>query len=401
MVEFKFTPHMETVSNLTWAVTSSIGACLCFLVLLVIGAVWLHPKSRPHLDRVSFRNLIFGISSAVGGTMTHDGFLCGFSIFILQFTLQISSFLLFCIALNLQLVVVNGFNGQNLEKFYIAFSFVMSAVLVIPPYAANQYGWDPLEQDCWYKNDNPRQRLAWQISTQMAWTALTAIGEIIASFSVMLFMLKHHVRTRRVFVSTQSVSRMESTSHVLHANSYKRIILRIALYPLASCFVNLLSIFTALHSTIADGIHNQTDYNILLLSDSLYGIRPILYALLAASDPALVRGVKTLYRTVIHGTHPSDSITDKEHTADEGQSNGLVVHIELTTIHESFGPEHEEDRSPKQTELELGLGDSLAGDRETPSESTLQVFPSRRHSTTIQRREEILRRDQLDFNKCI
>lgn len=114
-----------------------------------------------------------------------------------------------------------------------------------------------------------------------------------------------------------------------------------------------------------------------------------------------MRGVKTLYRTVIHGTHPSDSITDKEHTADEGQSNGLVVHIELTTIHESFGPEREEDRSPKQTELELGLGDSLAGDRETPSESTLQVFPSRRHSTTIQRREEILRRDQLDFNKCI
>ena len=113
-----------------------------------------------------------------------------------------------------------------------------------------------------------------------------------------------------------------------------------------------------------------------------------------------MRGVKTLYRAVIHGTHPSDSITDREHTADEGQSDGLVVHIELTTIHDSFGPKRE-DRSPKQTELELGLGDPLADNRETPSESTLQVFPSRRHSTTIQRREEILRRDQLDFNKCI
>ncbi|KAJ3739087.1 hypothetical protein DFH05DRAFT_1407764 [Lentinula detonsa] len=281
-------------SNLLWAVTSAVGAGLCFLVLLAISAVWWHPTSRPHLDRVSFRivmialfaNMIFGIASAVGGTMTHGGFLCGFSIFVLQWTLQISSFLLFSIALNLQLVVVNGFNGQNLEKFYIIVSLVFATVLTVPPYAANQYGWDPLEQDCWYKNDNLGQRLAWQISTQMAWTAITALGEIIASTSVMLFMVKHHVRTRRVFLSTQSISRSSSNSpQVIHANSYKRIILRIALYPLASCFVNLLSIFTALHSTIADGIHNQTDYNILLLSDFLYGGRAIVYALLAASDP--------------------------------------------------------------------------------------------------------------------
>ncbi|KAJ3983470.1 hypothetical protein F5890DRAFT_1387507, partial [Lentinula detonsa] len=327
-------------SNLLWAVTSAVGAGLCFLVLLAISAVWWHPTSRPHLDRVSFRivmialfaNMIFGIASAVGGTMTHGGFLCGFSIFVLQWTLQISSFLLFSIALNLQLVVVNGFNGQNLEKFYIIVSLVFATVLTVPPYAANQYGWDPLEQDCWYKNDNLGQRLAWQISTQMAWTAITALGEIIASTSVMLFMVKHHVRTRRVFLSTQSISRSTSNSpQVIHANSYKRIILRIALYPLASCFVNLLSIFTALHSTIADGIHNQTDYNILLLSDFLYGGRAIVYALLAASDPALIRGVKTLYR-VNRGTHASNTDFGKQYsTADnQGRSDGLVVHVELT-----------------------------------------------------------------------
>ncbi|KAJ3732725.1 hypothetical protein DFJ43DRAFT_1072590 [Lentinula guzmanii] len=407
-------------SNLLWAVTSAVGAGLCFLVLLAISAVWWHPTSRPHLDRVSFRivmialfaNMIFGIASAVGGTMTHGGFLCGFSIFVLQWTLQISSFLLFSIALNLQLVVVNGFNGQNMEKFYIIVSFVFATVLTVPPYAANQYGWDPLEQDCWYKNDNLGQRLAWQISTQMAWTAITALGEIIASTSVMLFMVKHHVRTRRVFLSTQSISRSSSNSpQVIHANSYKRIILRIALYPLASCFVNLLSIFTALHSTIADGIHNQTDYNILLLSDFLYGGRAIVYALLAASDPALIRGVKTLYR-VIRGTHAPDTDSGKQYsTADnQGRSDGLVVHVELTAINEAYAHDLEE-RTPKQTELGfLGTTKDPQPHEESRPVNLTRASPNlpelhrtSRNFTTldIQRREEALRKEEAAFNKQI
>ncbi|KAJ4478814.1 hypothetical protein C8J55DRAFT_514958 [Lentinula edodes] len=418
MAEDVFTPHMEAVSNLLWAVTSAVGAGLCFFVLLVIAAVWSYPLTRSHLDRVSFRivtialvaNMIFGIASAVGGTMTHGGFLCGFSIFVLQLTLQISSFLLFCIALNLQLVVVHGFNGQSMEKYYIIFSLVFASVLVIPPYAANQYGWDPLEQDCWYKNDNPSQRLAWQISTQMAWTAITSIGEITASTSVMVFMLKHHVRTRRVFVSTQSISRNSSNSpQVIHANSYKRIILRIALYPLASCFVNLLSIFTALHSTIADGIHNQTDYNILLLSDFLYGGRAIVYALLAASDPALVRGVKALYR-IIRGTHASDTDVGKHYPTmdDQSQSNGLVVHIELTTVHDSFGHELEEERTPKQTEMGLpGIPEDKRINEPQPVNSARASLELRRRTSRnltgldIRRREEALREEEAAFNKQI
>jgi hypothetical protein len=44
----------------------------------------------------------------------------------------------------------------------------------------------------------------------------------------------------------------------------------LALYPLVSCIINLLSIATALHSTISGGIHNVTDYNILLLSRSFF-----------------------------------------------------------------------------------------------------------------------------------
>ncbi|KAJ3827101.1 hypothetical protein F5880DRAFT_1540058 [Lentinula raphanica] len=415
--DYVFTAHKGRVSNLLWAVTSAVGAGLCFFVLLAIGTVWSHPTSRPHLDRVSFRivtialfaNMIFGIASAVGGTRTSGGFICGFSIFVLQLTLQISSFLLFCIALNLQLVVVHGFNGQILEKFYIILSFGFAAVLAVPPYAANQYGWDPLEHDCWYKNDDLGQRLAWQIATQMAWTAITAIGEIIASASVMYFMVKHHVRTRRVFLSTHSISRTSSDSpQVIHANSYKRIILRIALYPLASCFVNLLSIFTALHSTIADGIHNQTDYNILLLSDFLYGGRAIVYALLAATDPALVRGVRTLYR-VMRGSDISDTDIGKHSSSDQGQSTGgLVVRIELSTIHESFGVVSEGGRSPKEAELAHPKGapadhtqHDIDASRAFPDSPEANRRLSRNLTMNMQRREEALRKEEAAFNRQI
>ncbi|KAJ7348591.1 hypothetical protein DFH08DRAFT_779030 [Mycena albidolilacea] len=295
---FEFTPHMTVVSNNLWAVTSAVGAGLCFLVLVIIAAVWSYPKSRAHLDRVSFRvviyvvfaNMLFGTASAIGGTRAGPGFLCGFSIFILQLTLQFSGFLLFSIALNLQLVVVHGKNGQRLEKYYLIGSALLAFALVIPPYAAHQYGWDPLEQDCWYTNDDRSQRIAWQVGTQTAWTFLTVIGELICSTKVLIFLFRHDLRLRKVFtLATGSMfhaSRASSTApQMIKATKYKSVILRVALYPAFSCVVNLLSIATVLHSTIANGIHNTTDYNVLLLSDFLYGGRAIVYGLLAASDP--------------------------------------------------------------------------------------------------------------------
>jgi len=45
---------------------------------------------------------------------------------------------------------------------------------------------------------------------------------------------------------------------------------------------------------------------------------------------------QTLYQIIIHGhTHSSDSPTVREDTADKGQLNGRVAHIELATIHDS------------------------------------------------------------------
>ncbi|KIK63393.1 hypothetical protein GYMLUDRAFT_72083 [Collybiopsis luxurians FD-317 M1] len=401
---------MDKLSNTLWGTTSAVGAGLCLLVFVIIIVVWLHPESRPCFDRVSFRivtvaliaNMTFAISSSVAGLTIHDGFMCGFSIFVLQSSQQISSLLVLCVALNLQLVVVNGVNGRNMEKFYFIFSFLLSAALVIPPYAANQYGWDPLEHVCWYKNDNLKERLVWQIGTQMAWTGLAAVAEIGISISVLLFLLSHHVRMHRIFVSTST----SISPQVIHSNSFRLIILRIGLYPIASCFVNLLTVFTALHSTISNGIHSRADYDILLLSDALYGIRPIVYALLAASDPALVRGVKTLYK-VFRGTHIPDSSIGKPST--QNQSNAVVVHIELATF-QDHGPVE----SHSQGEAKLGSVDHKnqpAAEETPPDFSRVRGSFQRRDDGPenggdsqvweVLRREEAMKQEMAALNRQI
>lgn len=111
-----------------------------------------------------------------------------------------------------------------------------------------------------------------------------------------------------------------------------------------------------------------------------------------------MRGVTTLYRAIIYGSHSSVSADSKEHSAGEGQSNGIVVHIELTTIHDS---EREEDDSPKQTEIGLRLGNETHPESDAGA-PPLQLPSRSGHST--QRRDEAFRRDQSlidDFNKRI
>ncbi|KAJ7171316.1 hypothetical protein C8R46DRAFT_1190684 [Mycena filopes] len=357
---FVFTDELVVLSNQLWAVTAIIGAVLCGVVLLVIGIVATNPASRQHLDRVSFRilvwalaaNTIFGVTNAIGGKFTGPTWTCGFTIFWLQFTLELSSFLLFAIALNLQLVVVHQVNGQKMEKYYVLGSFLISAGLTIPPYAAKQYGWDPLVEDCWYSNPDTKARLAWQIGTQLFWTLFTVVGEIVTAGTVVIYMIQHQMRKARTLAaSTDSRTRSRSGSvvattnqRVAHANVYRGIIFRIVMYPIASALINLTSVACVIHATANDGVHDWTGYRVLLLSDFVYGGRAILYALLAATDPALVRAARTSiahYRGMTTTTFTSGGRSTTEAGGmggtplDSKAQQHLSVHIELSTIYQA------------------------------------------------------------------
>ncbi|KAL0568958.1 hypothetical protein V5O48_013012 [Marasmius crinis-equi] len=348
---FVFTDRLVDISNNLWAITGIVGAVLCGLVVLVIGIIALNPVSRPHLDRVSFRilvcallaNTVFGITNAVGGKFTGPTWWCGFTIWLLQLTLEMSSLLLFSIALNLQLVVVHRVNGKKMERFYIFGSIIFALCLTVPPYAAKQYGWDPLVLDCWYSNPNQKERLAWQIGTQLFWTGLFVAGEFITSFTVVIYMIHHQVRRNRLQTSASSTtgSRTRSRSgsvvaannQVAHANVYRGIIFRIVLYPIASALMNLTSVVCVIHATKEGGVHNWTGYRILLLSDFVYGGRAVVYALLAATDPALVRAAKAFIQHS-RGKYPMySSGLNSTLRSTESKNQNLSVHIELSTIH--------------------------------------------------------------------
>ncbi|KAL0572639.1 hypothetical protein V5O48_009325 [Marasmius crinis-equi] len=291
--------------------------------------------------------MLFGIASAVGGTRTGPGFICGFSIFVLQLTLQFSGFLLFCIALNLQLVVVHGMNGKRLEKFYLIGSTVLAFALVVPPYAAHQYGWDPLEKDCWYTNDNRGQRIAWQVGTQVAWTFFTVIGELICSIIVLTFLLRHNLNFRRVFnpTTTSSIQASRGTRstapRVVKATRYKSIIVRVG--------------------------------------DFLYGGRAIVYALLAATDPALIRGVKSLVQIGLGRESMGLNTTAKDPTSmASSNSNGVVVHIELSSF-QSPPPGHPPPPEHRDSKVHptSSSNATLKRDVEVSALNTHDIYPNR------------------------
>ncbi|KAJ6486266.1 hypothetical protein DFH09DRAFT_390112 [Mycena vulgaris] len=324
---FVFTDNLVNISNQLWAITAMVGAALCGKVLVVIGIVAMNPVSRPHLDRVSFRilvwallaNTVFGIANAVSAKFRGPTWACGFTIFLLQFTLEMSSFLLFSIALNLQLVVIHQINGQKMEKFYVFGSIIISLCLTVPPYAAKQYGWNPLAQDCWYSSENQKERLAWQIGTQLFWTLLTVAGEVSTASAVIIYIVRHQLRNRK-YLATGTGSRMRPRSgsavpvnnRVVDATVYRSVIFRIAIYPVVSAVINLTSVACVIHITQEDGVHNWTGYSVLLVSDFVYGGRAVLYALLAATDPGLVRAVRAFIQS---------------------KKQDLPVQIELSTIH--------------------------------------------------------------------
>ncbi|KAJ6574221.1 hypothetical protein B0H19DRAFT_935020 [Mycena capillaripes] len=296
--------------NQLWAITAMIGAALCGSVLVVIGIVAMNPVSRPHLDRVSFRilvwallaNTVFGIVNAVSGKFTGPTRACGFTIFLLQLTLEMSSFLLFSIALNLQLVVIHQLNGQKMEKFYIFGSIIISLCLTVPPYAANQYGWNLLAQDCWYSNENQKERLAWQIGTQLFWTLLTVAGEVSTALTVIIYIVRHKLTIELLMPPSTEMGLGESDAsdanaapQILFHFAHRNVIFRIIIYPVVSAVINLTSVACVIHIT-QNGVHNWTGYSVLSgtsliashsdeIGDFVYGGRAVLYALLAATDP--------------------------------------------------------------------------------------------------------------------
>ncbi|KAJ7784214.1 hypothetical protein B0H16DRAFT_1446469 [Mycena metata] len=119
-------------------------------------AAW-NPVSRRYLNRASFRLLIYAliaytlptdVSSVLIG---YSGCMicavklgpspaCGGTAWFANVCILFAAIMFFSIALNLQLVLVHGVNGQGMEKYYLSATAIMVLVCTIPPYAAGAFG---------------------------------------------------------------------------------------------------------------------------------------------------------------------------------------------------------------------------------------------------------------------
>ncbi|KAF7341139.1 hypothetical protein MVEN_01848500 [Mycena venus] len=284
------------------------GVALTVILLAAIAYLQWNPVSRPHLDRVSFRliiytliaNLIFGSMMFANMKETTPG--CSLVAFLGVTSPLFSACMSCCVALNLQLVLVYSVNGNMMEKFYILGTVFVCLACSIPTLAAGEFGWYATNGACWLRAPTPTVQLDWLLATYSVPTLLMSTVEVFSFVNILIFMLRHEIRSRSLRADTSTMSTSASESGIVTLASglpkhpvvkFRSMIIRIALYPLLSCFLSstacVLDVYSVLHPDL-------TDFNINLRTTNLciYSFRPLLYTLLAATDPSFIRAVRSL-----------------------------------------------------------------------------------------------------------
>ncbi|KAJ7736288.1 hypothetical protein B0H16DRAFT_1695408 [Mycena metata] len=336
------------------------GAGLTVVLLALYAYAAWYPVSRKHLDRVSFRllvyallaNLTFGIVFLIVTLVPFPGWECGFLMFLSNLSLEFSAGMFFCIGINLPLVLTFNLNGQRMEKYYIMGTALISGVCTIVPYASGQFGWDTAANQCWYRSADPASRLRWFVGTQTFWLLFASFGEVVA----FLITVGHLVTYERL--ATDLRSRPDAKLHETYSSSISRnlrmrdpvvrnMILRVGLYPFVSCLLSISTSTLDLHGLIYTA---PTEFNLRLgLADiALFSARALIYGLLAATDPSFLRAIRVL--------HPGSKILSdlESNSQGAGPCFSTVLEFPLATV--------ESERGKDDMLESLELGQTTKGD---------------------------------------
>ncbi|KAF7343982.1 hypothetical protein MVEN_01687400 [Mycena venus] len=281
------------------------GVGLTTILLALYGYAAWNPVSRRYLDRVSFRllvyalgaNLLFGVLVIPESFTGHPRqWQCALLSFICNLSLMVSAGMFFCIGLNLPLVIVYSVNGQKMEKYYITGIFFISFICGLAPYASGNYGWNAATHSCWYRSTDSAAMLYWLISTQTFWIMFFAMGEVCAFLRIVLYLFQYQLDMRRWATDNQTSCSSDVSRHpVFSLRMLRNVILRIGLYPLVSC---TLTIFTAPIDLYAYRNYTEhpgsakLDWRLDIAARSIYSGRPLIYGLLAATDPSFIRALR-------------------------------------------------------------------------------------------------------------
>ncbi|KAJ7075223.1 hypothetical protein B0H15DRAFT_1027201 [Mycena belliarum] len=293
-----------------------IGLCLTCLILCGFAYTALHSASKHHLNRVSFRlltyallsNLVYGCSFMANSKSTGPSTSCSLTVFLINLTALFSGGICFCIAVNLELVLVHGCNGKRLEKYYVICTAVVCMICTTPPYAAGQLGWNEQSMGCWFNNPDQRAVVRWLVGTHFFWVLFMAVGEAVAFLLIVRYFISFESNQRRVHSgSTSSGTGTFRSEHqprspmVQYRNpmgQYRNIILRVGLYPLVACILSLgtvIDLYLAV-DLLSHPIMSELNFRLSISSVCIYALRPAIYAVLAASDPSFIRALQELRR---------------------------------------------------------------------------------------------------------
>ncbi|KAF7329768.1 hypothetical protein MKEN_00240100 [Mycena kentingensis (nom. inval.)] len=237
--------HFLSVVNGVTNGLSIPGVCLSVVLLVAVGILRCNRASRPHLDRVSFRLLIYAlVANVIFGLMifipmTEHNPACSFVALIGTATPMFSAAMFCTMAINLQLIFIWGLNGSKLrlERYYILGAVALCMI---------------------------------RINTLRADTLASAESAI------------------------KSTSLNSITSESLPQPPilrYRAMIIRIGLYPLLACFLSVTACICDVYSILNTEV-NEYNVRIRILELFAYCLRPLLYALLVATDPAFIRAVR-------------------------------------------------------------------------------------------------------------
>ncbi|KAJ7895553.1 hypothetical protein B0H14DRAFT_2680806 [Mycena olivaceomarginata] len=288
------------------------GVALTATVLTISAYAAWNPVSRKHLDRVSFRllvyallaNLIFGIVYCMATLSASPTWTCGLISALMNMSLVFSAGMFLCIAINLPLVLGQKVTGQRMEKYYVLGTSFVSLMTTVIPWASGILGWDVANQSCWYRNLDPETMFRWLLGTQSFWILLAGIGEVVAFFTIVGYLIAYEFESRYYRPNTQ-LSSASSPHPGLTILKFRNIVLRIGLYPLVSVLLNILGASLDLHQSKHP---EQTDINMALnlAGLSVCAARPLIYGLLAATDPSFIRALCELRNPVsAHSNHPN------------------------------------------------------------------------------------------------
>ncbi|KAJ7042334.1 hypothetical protein C8F04DRAFT_1176489 [Mycena alexandri] len=193
------------------------------------------------------------------------------------------------------LVLVYGVSGNKMEKYYIIGSLLLCGVCNGTPWAAGQLGWYARSGVCWLKEPVPSVRLQWLVATQSTWMLLMSAAEVFSFMTILIFMM--NIQRLRADSMSRSGNTADPSICLPEAPivRYRGMILRIGLYPLLSCFLSVTECYLDVHSVVdTNTVLTHFDLDLRIFDFFVYSSRPLMYTLLAATDPSFLHALRAL-----------------------------------------------------------------------------------------------------------